>query len=156
MKNEYSQAIPKEVYDKVHANLLECYNALKPFSVELTPTGREELPKMGLRNLGKVSSITNEMNVAPEYAPAMFSMAEVNKDLKVVNDLSPIATLITNIDMLVNDTMTLAGSEAYIGCMDYYNSVKRFASQDDPKAKAIYERLKPMFTPQTVKAVKPK
>lgn len=149
MKNEYSKVIPQEVIDKVNAKLLECYTEMKPYCVELTPDQREELPKMGVRNTGKVSNITNEMNVAPEYAPPMFSIEEVNKDFKVVSDLSPISTKIANLEMMVNDTLIIAGSEAYLGCMDYYCSVKRFASQSDPKAKAIFERLSPMFARST-------
>ncbi len=155
MKNEYSQAIPKEVLDKVKANLLENYSLLKPFCVELNPEERGEMPKMGVRNTGKVSTITNEMNIAPEYAPAMFKLDEVNKDFKVVNELMPVATMIANLDMLVNDTLTLAGSETFLGCMDYYNSIKRFAAQNDPKAKAIFERLSPLFA-RTAKENAPK
>lgn len=156
MKNDFSKVIPKEVLDKINANLDECYTLLKPFGVELTNDEKAELPKMGIRNIGKVSSITNEMNVAPEYAPAMFSIEEVNKDMKVVNDLSPVATKIANLDMLVNDTLTVAGSETYMACMDYYSSIKRFAAQNDPKAKAIFDRLSPMFKPQPAATVKPK
>lgn len=155
MKNEYSKVIPQEVLDKVNAKLLECYNELKPFCVELTNDERVELPKLGVRNTGKVSSITNEMAVAPEYAPIMFDMTEVTKDFNVVSVLSPIATQVANIDMLVNDTLILAGSEAFQGCMEYYNSVKYFAAKGDPKAAAIYERLSPMFArPAQRKAVK--
>lgn len=131
MKNEYSQVIAKEVLDKVNAHLKECYTLLKPSCVELTPSQREELPKLGTRNTGKVSSITNEMNVAPEYAPIMFDMVEVNKDFKVITDLSTVALSITNLQMLVDDTLTVAGSEAFLGCMEYYSSVKHFASRND-------------------------
>lgn len=155
MKNEYSKVIPQEVLDKVNAKLQECYNELKPFCVELTPDQREELPKLGVRNTGKVSSITNEMNVAPEYAPIMFNMAEVNKDFKVVSVLAPISTQVTNLQMMVSDTLILAGSEAFQGCLEYYNSVKYFAAKNDPKAKAIFERLSPMFArPEQRKAAK--
>ena len=66
--------------------------------------------------------------------------------------MSPGATKILNLEMMVNDTLMLAGSEVFMAYMDYYSSVKHFASRNDPKAKALYERLKPMFTP-TTKAV---
>jgi hypothetical protein len=154
MKNDYSKVIPQEVLTKVDAHLNECYTLLKPFGVELVGEDKKEMAKMGVRNTGKVSSITNEMNVAPEYAPPMFSIEEVNKDFKVISDLAPVATKILNLQMLVEDTLTIAGSEAFMACMDYYSSVKRFAAQNDPKAKAIYERLKPMFTPQVKEAAK--
>jgi hypothetical protein len=154
MKNDYSKVIPQEVLDKVNAKLLECYTELKPFCVELTPDQRDDLPKLGIRNTGKVSSIANEMRVAPEYTPPMFIMDEVNKDSKVISDLSPVATKITNIEMMVNDTLTLAGSEVFLAYMDYYSSVKHSASRNDPKAMAIYERLKPLFTPQAKAAKK--
>lgn len=147
MKNDYSKVIPQEVLDLVNTKLQECHTALKPYCVEFTPEQREGLPKLGIRNTGKVSSIANEMSVAPEYTPSMFSMDEVNKDSKVISDLSPVATQITNLQMMVNDTLMLAGSEVFLAYMDYYSSVKHFASRNDAKAKAIYERLKPMFTP---------
>lgn len=154
MKNDYSKVIPQEVLDLVNTKLQECHTALKPYCVEFTPDQREELPKLGVRNTGKVSSIANEMSVAPEYTPPMFSMDEVNKDSKVISDLSPVATKILNLEMMVNDTLMLAGSEVFMAYMDYYSSVKHFASRNDPKAKAIYERLKPMFTPTTKVAQK--
>ena len=78
MKNDYSKVIPQEVLDLVNTKLQECHTALKPYCVEFTPDQREELPKLGVRNTGKVSSIANEMSVAPEYTPPMFSMDEVN------------------------------------------------------------------------------
>jgi hypothetical protein len=150
MKNEYSKVIPQEVLDKVNAKLQECYNELKPFGVELPQSKRDELPRLGVRNTGKVSSITTEMNSAPEYAPPMFSLVEVNKDFKVITDLEPIASKIASLGMLVDDTLIVAGSEALEGCMDYYCSVKRFAVKDDPKAQAIFDRLSPMFSHKTV------
>ena len=155
MKNDYSQVIPQEVLAKVKAKLQECYTELKPYCVELSDAKREELPRLGSRNTGKVSSITTEMNVAPEYAPPMFSLEEVNKDFKVLTDLSTVSLNIANLQRMVDDTVIVAGSEAFDACMDYYSSVKRFAVKNDPKAQAIFERLSPLFArPEQRKATK--
>lgn len=155
MKNDYSQVIPQEVLTKVRAKLQECYTELKPYCVELSDARREELPRLGSRNTGKVSSITTEMNVAPEYAPPMFSLDEVNKDFKVLSELSTVSLSINNLQRMVDDTVIVAGSEAFDACMDYYSSVKRFAVKNDPKAQAIFERLSPLFArPEQRKATK--
>lgn len=44
-----------------------------------------------------------------------------------------------------NDTIMMAGSEAYIAALMYYNSIKRVAAENVPGAKAIYDDLKVRF-----------
>lgn len=145
MKNEFSKEIPSEVVEQVKTKLEECRELLRPYGVSLTNTERQEIPALGTRNTGKVTSIMAEMEVAPEYAPAMFEIDEVKKDFRVISALDPISKIVSEIRYLVDDTITVAGSEVLLGCMDYYSSVKRFAAQNDPKAEAIFDRLKPMF-----------
>lgn len=125
MKNSYSQVIPVEVLDKVVASLDEVSKALKPYCTELSTSQREELPKLGVRNTGKMVSIASEMNMAPEYAPPAFQVEEVNKDVKVVQVLTPVFTKVLGLQKMLDDTLCIAGSEAFEGCMDYYCSVKR-------------------------------
>jgi hypothetical protein len=45
----------------------------------------------------------------------------------------------------VDDTVMVAGSEAYQSALVSYNSVKMAAHQDIPNAKAVYEELKKRF-----------
>jgi len=41
--------------------------------------------------------------------------------------------------------MTMAGSEAYIASLSFYNSAKDAAKRDIPGAKAVYEDLRLRF-----------
>jgi hypothetical protein len=45
----------------------------------------------------------------------------------------------------VDDTVMIAGSEAYNQSLVFYNAVKEAARQDIPGAKAIYDDLKTRF-----------
>jgi phosphoribosyl-ATP pyrophosphohydrolase len=45
----------------------------------------------------------------------------------------------------VGDISLLAGSEAYQAALSFYHYVKLLASQDVPRAKAVYEELKKRF-----------
>jgi len=45
----------------------------------------------------------------------------------------------------------LAGSEAYVAALSFYNSVKQAAKLNVPEAKTIYEDLKKRFAGQGVK-----
>jgi hypothetical protein len=46
---------------------------------------------------------------------------------------------------MVEDTIMVAGSEAYYAALAVYHNVQAAAKQDIPGAKAIYEDLRPHF-----------
>jgi hypothetical protein len=155
MENKISVVIPADTIQSAITDIQSARNKMAQYLHQLTPNDREQLPKMRTKNTGKVKAILNEMNVSPEYAPPMFDVQEVAKDVNAVDALSPLATEVLALFEMVDDTITLCGSEAYMAATDYYGMVKRAAQRNDPKAAAIFERMKPLFASQGNKASKP-
>jgi hypothetical protein len=75
----------------------------------------------------------------------------LNKDVNAVNTLSSILKQLEQVTESIDDTMMLAGSEAYIASLSYYNSVKQGTKMNVPNAKIIYEDLKTRFPQKSAK-----
>ncbi len=80
-----------------------------------------------------------------EFAPAYMDVAELKKDVDAVGTLTELARPIEQLNRTLDDTIMLAGSEAYVASLAYYNSVKRAAKINVPGALTIHEDLKKRF-----------
>lgn len=80
-----------------------------------------------------------------QFLPPFLDPQEMDKDLTAVKSLMPILREIQQLTSNLNDTVTLAGSEAYVSALGYYNSVKYGAKMNAADAKVIYEDLRKRF-----------
>jgi hypothetical protein len=64
----------------------------------------------------------------------------------VVSKLNPLANLANQLTDDINDTITLAGSEALQAAMLYYGQIKEAQSKGIVTAKPIYEDLSKRFS----------
>ncbi len=80
-----------------------------------------------------------------QFLPPFLDLEEMDKDWNVVKSLMPVLRDMEQLNSNLNDTVTLAGSEAYVSALGYYNSVKYGAKMNAADSKVIYEDLRKRF-----------
>ncbi len=155
MDNKINFSIPDEVIIEATSKLNDVVNIFKPYLIALTPTERQELPKMGDGTLPFVQKCLGYCQTNPEFAPAFIDFAGLFADMKIYEQLLPLYRVVLQLENKLNDTSMEAGAESYISALAYYNSVKMAAKSDVPGAKAIYEDLKKRFAKEKAAAPVP-
>lgn len=145
MNNIHNSSIPQTVLDEIKQKLSEASDLLKPYVNPLTPAERTELAKLGDKTLAFVEKTKTHSTDNPQLCPAYFSSEEFTIDYNDYQNLRPIANMMEQILHNVEDTMMVAGSEAYVASLSFYNSVKDAAKRDIPGAKAVSDDLKERF-----------
>ena len=153
-QNQLSITIPDETIATVLKNLQECRDLLHPFLLALTPEERQSILKMGDKTVATVLKTRDYVVTNPQFVPSYMNVPEFVADATVVNQLSPITNLAVQLSRNIDDTMMVAGSEAFQEALVYYGQVKEAASKGVPSAGPIYEDLKQRFTkkPRKVQA----
>lgn len=91
-----------------------------PFLVDLTPEERRALPKMGESSRGFVAQALEIASQNEDILPRSFDVAEMRKDVDLLNALQPVLTALSQLSELVEDTYMAVGSEAYTGALHVY------------------------------------
>lgn len=152
MDNKHIQSIPADVLTQVNAKLNEIITLTKPYMVTLTPDERHNMLKKGDKSNSFVTKTFEYSKTNPEFIPAFMNVADFEIDLNDSNNLVGPVSLATQICNALDDTMMVAGSEAYYAALYYYSNVQQSANVNIPGAKAILEELKKRFM---VKSRKP-
>lgn len=139
-----SAALPDNIIAQIRTKLTEI-EALLPFLVSLSSAERKKLPKITSASAFFVSDALTAAGSNPSFLPPYVSVAELEKDLTLFEQLEKISLPLARLSDAVADTTTAAGSEAYVAALSFYNSVKRAAKDGAPGAQDIYERLRKRF-----------
>ncbi len=145
MENRISIDIPEADILAVKAALQQVQTILAPYVIALTPEQRKTIPKMSDGTEPFVEKVMDYSVSNVQFLPPFVDQDELQKDWKAVSGLLPLLRMVDQIQDNLGDTTMLAGSEAYIGALSYYNSVKQAAKVNVPDAKAIYEDLRKRF-----------
>lgn len=138
MNNTHNQSIPQAELDEIKQSIEKALSLLKPYTIPLTPAERS--------NMAKLVDKTNAYSLAnPQLCPSYFNQAEFAIDFNDYQNLRPLVVMVEQLLHQIEDTMTMAGSEAYIASLSFYNSAKDAAKRDIPGAKAVYEDLRLRF-----------
>ncbi|MCL6259157.1 hypothetical protein M3O96_08665 [Aquiflexum sp. TKW24L] len=121
---------------------------MAPHVIALTPEQRKTIPKMSDGTEPFVDKVMDYAINNAEFLPPFVSQGELQKDWNATSNLLPLLRMVDQIKDNMSDTAMLAGSEAYVGALSYYNSVKQAAKVNAPDAKAIYEDLRKRFEKQ--------
>jgi hypothetical protein len=143
--NRVSADIPAAVITDVTTKLNEVRALLQPYLQALTPEERRTLPKMSDKSIAFVNKAETYSVSNPEFAPAFMQVAEFSKDMHLVTELKPILDICEQLVSNIDDTSMLAGSEAYVEALMYYNSVKLAAKTGQASARPIYDDLSMRF-----------
>jgi hypothetical protein len=144
-ENAVSIQIPATELKKMLDAFKTIESILKPYLIALTPEERKQLPKMSDKTVPFVEKTLDYAKSNPQFAPAYMSIPELKIDIEAVYTLTQISRPIDQLREGLGDTMMLAGSEAYIAALAYYNSVKQAAKMNVPGARAIYDDLSKRF-----------
>ena len=140
--------IPAADLQAAKAALEQVQQILAPYVIALTPEQRKTIPKMSDGTEPFVGKVIEYAESNPQFLPPFVDKGEFDKDWEAISGLLPLLRLCTQIQDTLSDTTMLAGSEAYISALSYYNSVKQAAKVNVPDAKAIYEDLCKRFNGQ--------
>ena len=151
-KNLVSLSIADADMEKIKAAVKTLNEVLLPNLKTLKPDDRHELPKMGDKTVAFVKKSLEYSGSNPDIAPQFLDVKEFKIDVDAVETVRALFQPISQIADVLNDTMLLAGSEAYAGALMYYNAAKNAAKSNIPGAKVIYNDLSSRF-PGRPKAV---
>ena len=118
---------------------------LQPYLIALTPDDRRKLPKMSNRTIPFVQKSLEYAETNTQFAPVFVDIPEMKKDVEAVNKLTQYFRIIDELHEHLDDTVMLAGSEAYVAALAFYNSVKLASKMKQQGAEPIYDDLKERF-----------
>ncbi|MDR0605684.1 MAG: hypothetical protein LBG80_15410 [Bacteroidales bacterium] len=144
MDNRISFSIEDADKQEILAALDVLDRKLLPLLIELAQGEARELPTMGDKSYAFVFKALEFAKQYPEYA-ALIDVAEFDKDVKAVGLLREFYVRLSQLSKKVHDTMTLAGSEAYVAGLTYYGTSKEAVKRKLPNAVLITEELKQRF-----------
>lgn len=137
--------VPPDILAQVTDHVNQIQTLLQPYLLALTPKQRQVLPKMKDDSVSFVNKALEYASSNPQFAPAYLDVKSLADNVESVTDLTPIENPLASLSMQLNDTIMIAGSEAYVAALTFYNSVKEAARRNVPGAKAIYDDLKKRF-----------
>lgn len=95
-----------------------------PFLVNMTIEERRKLAKLGDKTRAFVQKSAEFAARHPDYLPRRFDLDAMREDVDLFMALYPIWVSLNELQELVYNTYTLAGSEAYAAAREVYNSAK--------------------------------
>lgn len=122
-----------------------------PFLVHLSKEERKSLPKTGDRGRGFMLNCLDAAQQHTDCLPRSFNVEEMQKDIRLVEDLYPVLMALTELHSLVDDTYLAAHSEAYVAALKVYDAVK--SHDDQPGMKIVVDQLKQQFARRNRKEV---
>ena len=121
--NNVSIAINEEAMQKI-AEGFSTIAANMPKLITLTPDQRHLIPKMGDKTLAFVNKALRYAKQNPMLVPEYLDINEFTKDVDVINKSFRITAPLQKLVEEIDDTMMLAGSEAYASSLAFYTSLK--------------------------------
>ena len=155
-ENRISIQIPPADLQIVRDALKLIRKTLERYLISLTPEQRKRLAKMSDGTEPFVSKVLDFSESDTEFNPPFMDVAELRKDLEVYTQLYPLYIASKQLANELSDTSMLAGSEAYVASLSYYNSVKMGAKMNVNGAKAIYDTLSKRFEKSSSSSEEPK
>ncbi|MDO5524361.1 MAG: hypothetical protein Q4G48_10000 [Bacteroidia bacterium] len=113
--------------------------------VNLTPEERQNLLIMGSKTIDFVTRALGYAQQNPNLTPPYIDLPEAQKDLSLVRNVMPVLQELRTLTRGLEDTVMVAGSEAYDAALIFYASVKGASRTDVPGAQAVHDDLKRQF-----------
>jgi hypothetical protein len=103
------------------------------------------LPKMADGNLPFVEKAIGFMENASEFKPPFVNKEDAAIDLNGFKLARQYMTEAKDVLRILEDIMTLSGSEAFVAALAYYQNVQFYHKLNQPNAKVVYEELAQRF-----------
>jgi hypothetical protein len=118
--NRISAVLPQADVDAVMAAITTMKQKL-PFITDLTADERKMMPKLGDKSRAFVEKALELATQNQGFLPRDFDVEEMRKDVTLFKSMYAIQQALTKMSEQVNDTVTAAGSEAYVAALLVYN-----------------------------------
>lgn len=146
--------IPAETLAAINTNVTAINTALDHVLLfNLTADERKALRVMGDKSIAFVQKSLEYAENNPALLPPYLDLAEAKKDFALAHDLNGILQQINTLQRAVEDTLMVAGSEAYDAALIFYNSVKGASRVNVPGSQAVYNDLQQRFAVKPQKTV---
>jgi len=155
MENKVSFVLSEEEKTQVNQAIETLVTVFEPKLSHLTADDKKELPKMGNKTVSFVEKSLEYADLYPGFMPAFIDIPEAKVDLESVKTLRQLFLPLERITNEIDDTITLAGSEAYSSALSIYKVLKNAASMGQPGAAEATSELKSRFPGKRKSAVEP-
>ena len=109
------------------------------------PDEKIQLPKMGDKSVPFVTKGAEYLRIPSTPAPPYLNPEDLDVDLNAFDTIRQIRQVVQPVADMLDDTMLLCGSEAYIAVLAFYTYLQGAAKMNVPGAKTIYEDLSTRF-----------
>ncbi len=145
-ENKVSAALSAADKETVLQQLASIRQTLAPvLKLSLTAEERKNMAKMGDKSLAFVGKALDYAGRNSTLVPAYLDLAEASKDYALAADLKELSRELATLTQAVDDTLMIAGSEAYDAALIFHGSVKGASRANTPGSKAIYDDLAQRF-----------
>lgn len=145
MENRVHLEIAEADQTAIQDALSVLMNKLNPHLKTLNAKERRTLPKMGDGTEPFVEKTIDYAKSNPQFLPPYVQVDDIEVDFTAVQVLNNYIRPLRQVLDALEDTTMLAGSEAYVAALSYYNSVKLGQRMNMPGAESIYEDLRTRF-----------
>lgn len=145
MANKVSFQLTQEEQSEVNSSIEKIENILAPKLITLSPEERKELAKMGDKTVAFVNKALEYAQTYPDYMPSFINVGEAKMNFEAVNTLRNLFTPLERLCNQVDDTMMVAGSEAYTTALSIYKVLKNAANMGQPGADEASKELSNRF-----------
>ena len=101
-----------------------------PFLLNLSPSQRRELPKMGDKSRAFVQNALTVARQNPDILPRSFDFEEMERDVALFEAIAPLLLSVAQLHELLDDTLLAVGSEAYRAALKVYSYTKVSGQMD--------------------------
>jgi len=155
MENLISVEFPAADVQEINTNILHIKDKLPTGLVTLTPEERHFYAKMGDKSVAFVDKALELAALYPQLLPAFVNVVEFKKDVDAVKVMKTILRQLEEITVLLDDSILMAGSEAYTAALSIYIAAKDAARRDVTGAKIVADELKVRFPGKKSKEITP-
>lgn len=145
MTDKFSFKLSEEEKSDVNNAIQTLVSILESKLITLTPEERMEMPKMGDKTVAFVEKAIEYAQEYPQYMPAFIDVPETELDFNAVKDIRVIFNQLQRLTSELNDSMILAGSEAYSSTLSVYKVLKNAADMGQPGAENAARELVSRF-----------
>ena len=144
-KNLFSFNPSEKELTEIKTLISSLNSKLIPMRKTLTTEKRVEMLKMGNKTQAFVNKSLDYSEQFTDIVPSFLNTDEFKTDVEALNTLRFIYIQLLEIAEAVNDSMMLAGSEAYQAALVFYTSIKAAAKSGVANAETIYNDLSARF-----------
>ncbi|PZF74980.1 hypothetical protein [Taibaiella soli] len=145
MEDKITTPIPGAVIDQAIQKINELKALLAPYTHTLTAAERQSILKMSNKSYTFVGKVVDYCFKNPEFKPGYLDEAALKMDFDTADGLRPVLEQCNQLAVNIDDTVMLAGNEAFTNALVYYSAVRTAAKNGETHAKVVFEDLSERF-----------